>query len=83
MSKRTKKVGISGKFGPRYGLKIRKKIKQIEDIQKKWHVCPKCKYTSVKRLSSGIWKCRHCSYVFAGGAYQPFIKSKDQMLGGV
>lgn len=82
MARRTKKIGISGKFGPRYGLKIRKQIKNIEDIQKKRHSCPKCKYQSVKRLDTSIWKCKHCGLVFAGGAYQPFTKTKEQMLRG-
>ena len=82
MARRTKKIGIAGKFGPRYGLKIRKQIKQIEEVQKRKHPCPKCKYHAVKRISSSIWKCRHCGLIFAGGAYQPSTKSKEQMFRG-
>ena len=71
MSRRTKKVGTSGRFGPRYGIKIRRKISTLEVRQKKRHVCPQCNYSAVKRVSTGIWNCRHCGYTFAGGAYLP------------
>lgn len=82
MARRTKKVGIAGRFGPRYGLKIRKQVKNIEEIQRKRHPCPRCKYVAVKRADTGIWKCRHCGYVFAGGAYYPFTKTREQILRG-
>lgn len=82
MSRRTKKIGIAGKFGARYGLKIRKQVKQIEEMQKKRHQCPKCKYVAVKRAETAIWECHHCGLIFAGGAYQPFTKSKEQVIGG-
>jgi large subunit ribosomal protein L37Ae len=71
MTRRTKKVGTSGRLGPRYGVKIRRRLGSLEARQKKKHVCPECKYTAVKRRSTGIWNCRHCGYTFAGGAYLP------------
>jgi large subunit ribosomal protein L37Ae len=71
MSRRTKKVGTSGRFGPRYGVKLRRRIGALENRQKKKHVCPECQYTAVKRISTGIWACRHCGYKFTGGAYLP------------
>ncbi|MDO8870401.1 MAG: 50S ribosomal protein L37Ae [Methanobacteriaceae archaeon] len=68
---RTKKVGITGRFGARYGRKAKRTVKQIEENMKKKHVCPTCDRPAVKRVSSGIWKCRKCGAVFTGGAYVP------------
>jgi large subunit ribosomal protein L37Ae len=71
MSRKTKKVGIAGKYGPRYGVKVRKQIRTVEEEKVKSHTCPRCKHRSVKRISTGIWRCRRCDLVFAGGAYSP------------
>ncbi len=75
MTRRTKKVGISGRFGPRYGVKIRRLIREIEAKEKGKHECPNCKYQSVSRISTGIWECAHCGTTFAGGAYSPVSTS--------
>jgi large subunit ribosomal protein L37Ae len=71
MSRRTKKVGVAGRLGARYGLSVRKQVKNIETEQKKKHECPRCHHLAVKRVSTGIWSCRHCDLKFAGGAYAP------------
>ncbi len=73
MPRKTKKVGIAGKFGPRYGVKVRKQIQAVEQEKIKSHTCPRCKHKSVKRISSGIWKCRRCDLTFASGAYTPVL----------
>jgi large subunit ribosomal protein L37Ae len=73
MARRTKKVGAAGTLGPRYGVKIRRRIKEILEEKSRWHVCPRCKHPSVRRVSSGIWRCRRCDYTFAGGAYRPVV----------
>ena len=75
MAKRTKKVGATGKFGPRYGLKAKRKYKKMEEKQRVWHVCPACGHKKVKRESTGIWVCRKCNTTFAGGAYVPTTPS--------
>ncbi len=68
---RTKKVGITGRFGARYGRKAKRSVKNIEENMKKKHVCPKCDRPYVKRQAAGIWKCTKCGAVFTGGAFVP------------
>jgi len=67
----SKTVGSAGRFGPRYGKKVRKLVSEIEKSQKKRHVCPKCKMPYVKRISTGIYYCKKCKTKFAGKAYYP------------
>ncbi len=64
-------VGSSGRFGPRYGRFIRKRVKQIEEISRARHVCPRCDQEAVRREGTGIWTCRKCGFKFAGGSYVP------------
>ncbi len=66
----TKKVGSSGRFGVRYGKKIRKKIAEIETKQKRKHKCPYCSKFKVQRVSAGIWECKGCNAKFSGRAYE-------------
>ncbi len=68
---RTKKVGPSGRFGTRYGKGVKKRIVEIERVQKKKHVCPQCLKPGMKRVASGIWLCRKCGLKMAGKAYEP------------
>jgi large subunit ribosomal protein L37Ae len=71
MGKRTKKVGITGRFGPRYGSTVRKRVRKIEERMKQKHQCPQCRTKAVKRVAVGIWKCKKCAFTFSGGAYIP------------
>ncbi len=66
---KTKKVKASGKFGPRYGMKARKRFAAIEEGLRRRHECPACKRRSARRISTGIWLCRKCGNRFVGGAY--------------
>ncbi len=68
---RTKKVGSAGKFGPRYGMRLRRKWVEIDRKQRQVHQCMVCGKKGVKRIASGIWGCRKCGAKFAGGAYLP------------
>ncbi|MBR6203987.1 MAG: 50S ribosomal protein L37ae [Candidatus Methanomethylophilaceae archaeon] len=76
MSKRTVKVGSAGRFGARYGVIVRNRIKTIEAQQKKRHECPVCHHDSVRRVSSGIWFCKRCETKFAAEAYSPVTKKE-------
>ena len=64
-------VGTTGRFGSRYGKGVKKKVAEIERIQKQRQLCPECGMKYVKRVSSGIWKCRKCGAKFASSAYVP------------
>lgn len=70
MAKRTKKVGVVGKYGTRYGSAIRKIVKKFELQQRAKYICPACGKPHVKRVACGIWKCRACKVTFAGGAFE-------------
>merc|ERR1712054_208059 len=69
VNKRTKKAGITGKYGVRYGASLRKQVKKMEVSQHSKYTCVFCGKDSVKRSVVGIWKCYSCKKVVAGGAY--------------
>ncbi|KAF2659442.1 ribosomal protein L37ae [Lophiostoma macrostomum CBS 122681] len=72
MTKRTKKVGITGKYGTRYGASLRKQVKKMEVRQlalQRPYTCTFCGKPAVKRKAVGIWECRSCKKTTAGGAY--------------
>ncbi len=73
MTRRTKKVGSAGQYGVRYGVKIRRRFRDIAEQTRAWHRCPQCNHKSVRRKSTGVWHCRKCGLTFAGGAYRPFV----------
>merc|ERR1712098_516959 len=69
MAKRTKKVGIVGKYGTRYGASIRKSVKKLEESSKMKYFCTFCGKDSVRRMAAGIWRCKPCRRNIAGAAY--------------
>ena len=69
-----KKLGSTGRFGPRYGFGIKKRLLKVEAILKRKHKCPYCLKKNVKRLAVGIWYCTNCKNKFAGKAYSPETK---------
>ncbi|KAM5327050.1 large ribosomal subunit protein eL43 isoform 1-T1 [Glossophaga mutica] len=77
MAKRTKKVGIVGKYGTRYGASLRKMVKKIEISQHAKYTCSFCGkgkigcllQTKMKRRAVGIWHCGSCMKTVAGGAW--------------
>ncbi len=70
MERRTVKVGITGKYGTRYGQKLRKQVKAIEILQRTKYICPFCGKNSIRRFAVGIWRCKACRRNIAGGAWE-------------
>ena len=68
---KTKKARASGKFGARYGSRVREKFSDVEEKQRKKQICPYCKKKKLKRISKGIWQCRNknCGKKFASDTY--------------
>ena len=74
---RRKRVNTVGRLGVRYGRRVRLRIAAAEAGVRKKHICQKCGYEAVKRVSVGIWKCRKCDLIFAGAAYTPTSEVGD------
>ncbi|CAE6542384.1 unnamed protein product [Rhizoctonia solani] len=53
----------------RYGASLRKQVKKMEVTQHARYTCTFCGKDSVKRTAVGIWNCRSCKKVIAGGAW--------------
>ncbi|MCL5239601.1 MAG: 50S ribosomal protein L37ae [Candidatus Marsarchaeota archaeon] len=56
-------------WSTRYGVNLRKRYLAISKEKKTAYECDVCGKAAVRRLSTGIWKCKHCGATFAGGAY--------------
>ncbi len=69
MSNNAKKIGSAARYGPRYGVRIRSRILEVDRERNRKTACPKCGTASVEREASAIWKCRHCGYKYAARAY--------------
>lgn len=70
-----KKIGSSGRYGPRYGTRTRKIVSEMEKKTKQKQICPYCERPALIRMAAGIWTCKKCKVKFAGGAYYPkFVK---------
>ncbi|MBD3312582.1 50S ribosomal protein L37ae [archaeon] len=64
-----KKAGTAGRYGPRYGRKIRYKVRTVEKAQRGKQECPNCGKHKIKRLAQGIFECRGCGAKITGNAY--------------
>ncbi len=53
----------------RYGSSLRKRYLEVAKQKKSRYTCDVCGKNSVKRISTGVWKCKSCGSTFAGGAY--------------
>jgi large subunit ribosomal protein L37Ae len=67
--RRTKKVGSTGWMGPRYGIRIRRRMLDIDKAQRKANICPHCSTVTLWRVASGIYECQRCGTRVSSGAY--------------
>ncbi len=79
-TRKGRKVRAAGRFGPRYGTKIRKLVVEVEEKMRAAHKCASCGHPAVRRIGTGIWQCRKCGYTFAGGTYTPQTPTGDSLL---
>ena len=70
MATKLKKTKSAGRFGSRYGKRVRAKLVKVETDQRKKQKCPFCDKVGIKRLSKGIWQCSRCNKKFASDTYK-------------
>ena len=61
-------------FGPRFGVKPRKKFIAIHNKAHSTFFCEYCLFVkpSVKKISRGVWYCKNCKVKFAGPFCHPY-----------
>jgi len=69
MKSKGKKTKSAGRFGARYGKRVRAKLVSVETKQRVKQKCPFCEKLGLKRLSKGLWQCRKCDKKFAHDVY--------------
>ncbi|MEK6758025.1 MAG: 50S ribosomal protein L37ae [Nanoarchaeota archaeon] len=71
MPSKTKKAKAAGRFGARYGKRVRAWLSKVETKQRVKQKCPFCEKLGAKRLSKGIWQCtrKTCNKKFASNTY--------------
>ena len=69
MPSKSKKSKSAGRFGARYGKRVRDRLVQVESKQRIKQQSPFHPKGTAKRLAAGIWKCSRTGKVFADNAY--------------
>ena len=59
------------KWNVRYGASLRKRYISVQKEKQARYICDVCGKLAVKRIGTGIWRCKSCGTTFAGGAYTP------------
>jgi large subunit ribosomal protein L37Ae len=57
-------------MGPRYGIRLRRRVQDVDQVSRSAYACPKCSTLTVRRVGSGLFKCSRCERTFASDAYQ-------------
>lgn len=69
-AKRTKKVGITGKYGTRYGASLRKMVKKMEVTQHAKYTCSFCgKVSIIKTRTHWLFAIKHLQDLFDSSRY--------------
>jgi large subunit ribosomal protein L37Ae len=69
MPTKSKKTKSAGRFGARYGKRVRDRLVKVESKQRTKQKSPFHPTGTAKRISAGIWKCSKTGKVFADNAY--------------
>jgi len=69
MPNKSKKTKSAGRFGARYGKRVRDRLVQVESKQRIKQQSPFHPTGTAKRLAAGIWKCSKTGKIFADNAY--------------
>ncbi len=69
MATKSKKSKAAGRFGARYGKRVRAKLVKVESKQRVKQICPFCKKPGVKRVEKGVWECSKCAKRFASNVF--------------
>ena len=71
MTTKLKKIKSAGRFGARYGKRVRDRLIKVEILQRVKQKCPYCDKMGLKRLSKGLWQCtrKKCDKKFASDTY--------------
>jgi len=70
MESKKSKVGISGKYGTRYGSKLRKQVQTYEILKRMKYTSPFSGKNSIRRKAAGIWYDKSTGRTIAGGAWE-------------
>jgi large subunit ribosomal protein L37Ae len=77
LAKRTQKAGATARYGPRYGVSVRRRAGSALAKKSRKYTCPNCQYPKVRRKVAGIWECRKCQHTFSGGFWEPYTRASD------
>ncbi|XP_030742585.1 60S ribosomal protein L37a-like [Echinops telfairi] len=84
LAKRTKKVGIMGKYGTYYGASLWKMVRKIEISQHAKYTCSFCGKTQMKSRAVGIRHCGSCLRTVAGCPYTTtFVVTAKSAIGSL
>ena len=77
MAKRTQKTGLTARYGPRYGVSVRRRAGSALKKKSREYTCPSGQYSKVRRKVAGIWECKKCGHTFTGGVWEPFTRASE------